>query len=598
MRIEKLERLGGNPQGGVVFAGMLLPGRRIVAAAEWTFRIRGERSNKKSRRSPGEPGSAGGGGKVHDQTTLLKQVASIEQEMSSVQKANHPNLVPYLGMGIQKHPACVKLVLLEEFVFGSDMSFVLSENIALELDLLQYVASGVLQVLSYMHGVNIVHRDLRDTSIFLDRGRLVRVAGFSVDKRVRDLLQQDGEEEDRFPQAAGRGAKKTDVYRFGLLLLSLAKGEVAQDSTLPKDLNPVLEDFLRKCLWRDERDRWSAAQLLEHRWLKQRPEKALLGTTEGRDDAQSPEPDDETGPAPVPFLRGSGESRLQSEFDFISKIGKGGFGEVMKVKNRLDGQVYAIKKIKLNRADKPSTRKLMREVKLLSRLNHENVVRYYTSWIEAMEVTAVADEDDEEEQTASSEEPQKYRPRKETLAPKKTSLLDQLNVRLDTLPLPAFQTESPSEKEISISFTSKYGGEDEDEPSDGDEDEDDSDDLFGTSFLPESEDNWGGEDSSHSGVVFECSQTEGESEGPGETSTGEKAKAGKVNKEGKAVKEIHLMYIQMEYCDKQTLRNAIDSGLYKDTQRGWRMFRVSDQGVCLTYIPVYLLPDQYLGNLR
>jgi translation initiation factor 2-alpha kinase 4 len=35
------------------------------------------------------------------------------------------------------------------------------------------------------------------------------------------------------------------------------------------------------------------------------------------------------------------------------------------------------------------------------------------------------------------------------------------------------------------------------------------------------------------------------------------------------------MYIQMEYCDKQTLRSAIDEGLYKNTERVWRMFRVS-----------------------
>ena len=43
--------------------------------------------------------------------------------------------------------------------------------------------------------------------------------------------------------------------------------------------------------------------------------------------------------AAVPFLAvGSGQSRLGSEFSFISDLGKGGFGEVMKVKNNLDGQ--------------------------------------------------------------------------------------------------------------------------------------------------------------------------------------------------------------------------------------------------------------------
>ena len=41
----------------------------------------------------------------------------------------------------------------------------------------------------------------------------------------------------------------------------------------------------------------------------------------------------------MPFLAvGSGQSRLGSEFSYISDLGKGGFGEVMKVKNNLDGQ--------------------------------------------------------------------------------------------------------------------------------------------------------------------------------------------------------------------------------------------------------------------
>jgi serine/threonine protein kinase len=38
-------------------------------------------------------------------------------------------------------------------------------------------------------------------------------------------------------------------------------------------------------------------------------------------------------------------SRYSSEFETVGYINKGGFGEVFKVKNKLDGQEYAIKKI-------------------------------------------------------------------------------------------------------------------------------------------------------------------------------------------------------------------------------------------------------------
>lgn len=52
------------------------------------------------------------------------------------------------------------------------------------------------------------------------------------------------------------------------------------------------------------------------------------------------------------------------------------------MRNNLDGCYYAIKRIELNPKNKQLKKRIIREVKLLSRLNHENVVRYYNSWIE------------------------------------------------------------------------------------------------------------------------------------------------------------------------------------------------------------------------
>ena len=47
------------------------------------------------------------------------------------------------------------------------------------------------------------------------------------------------------------------------------------------------------------------------------------------------------------------------------------------MKNKLDGQVYAIKRIRLNPSSKHfSESKITREVSLLSQLHHENIVRY------------------------------------------------------------------------------------------------------------------------------------------------------------------------------------------------------------------------------
>ncbi|KAG8238101.1 hypothetical protein J437_LFUL012208 [Ladona fulva] len=43
--------------------------------------------------------------------------------------------------------------------------------------------------------------------------------------------------------------------------------------------------------------------------------------------------------------------------------------------------------------------------------------------------------------------------------------------------------------------------------------------------------------------------------------------------------EVQFMYIQMEFCEKSTLRTAIDGGLYKDKVRVWRLFRELVEGL-------------------
>ena len=56
------------------------------------------------------------------------------------------------------------------------------------------------------------------------------------------------------------------------------------------------------------------------------------------------------------------------------------------VRNKLDNSLYAIKRMKLNvNENEQLDIKITKEVQLLSKLNHQNVVRYYNSWIEDLE---------------------------------------------------------------------------------------------------------------------------------------------------------------------------------------------------------------------
>ncbi|KAL2078192.1 hypothetical protein ACEWY4_025877 [Coilia grayii] len=75
-------------------------------------------------------------------------------------------------------------------------------------------------------------------------------------------------------------------------------------------------------------------------------------------------------------------SRYLSEFEEVSALGKGSYGKVFKVLNKLDGQHYAVKKILIRNVTREDCVKVLREVKVLSSLQHPNIVGYHTAWME------------------------------------------------------------------------------------------------------------------------------------------------------------------------------------------------------------------------
>ncbi|XP_065208676.1 eIF-2-alpha kinase GCN2-like [Planococcus citri] len=173
-------------------------------------------------------------------------------------------------------------------------------------------------------------------------------------------------------------------------------------------------------------------------------------------------------------------SRLIKEFDILGHIGSGAFANVYQVRNKLDSSLYAIKRIKLNlsKSEHLDDGKIRKEVELLSRLNHQNVVRYYNSWIEDLE--------------SHSE----------------SSSIDQI-------------VDRESENDSSIVF--ERGLSDEEVI-----------------------------DENISSVTTDSNY------------------------------RYTYMYIQMEFCEKSTLRNAIDNKLYQDQDRLWRLIEQTVEG--LAYI--------------
>eukprot|EP01138_Halocafeteria_seosinensis_P012644 gb/GECG01012919.1/.p1 GENE.gb/GECG01012919.1/~~gb/GECG01012919.1/.p1 ORF type:complete len:1513 (+),score=256.97 gb/GECG01012919.1/:1-4539(+) len=103
---------------------------------------------------------------------------------------------------------------------------------------------------------------------------------------------------------------------------------------------------------------------------------------------QNLQEDDATSHVFLPHMQPSAnrESRFETDFEEIACLGEGGFGKVLKVRNRLDGMFYAIKVIKLEK-ESMLNKKMLREVTTLSRLHHRYIVRYFQAWLEGGDAT-------------------------------------------------------------------------------------------------------------------------------------------------------------------------------------------------------------------
>ena len=87
------------------------------------------------------------------------------------------------------------------------------------------------------------------------------------------------------------------------------------------------------------------------------------------------------------------ENKFKTNFRNIERIGEGSFGKVFKAVNVLDGNTYAVKlvtfKASFNHHDESKIFKILREVNALAKLDHVNVLRYYTCWVEIKESSFV-----------------------------------------------------------------------------------------------------------------------------------------------------------------------------------------------------------------
>ena len=65
-----------------------------------------------------------------------------------------------------------------------------------------------------------------------------------------------------------------------------------------------------------------------------------------------------------------------SDFEILSLLGKGSFGEVYKVRRKSDNEIYAMKKVTITSLTKKEIENALNEIRILASVCHPHIVSY------------------------------------------------------------------------------------------------------------------------------------------------------------------------------------------------------------------------------
>lgn len=343
------------------------------------------------------------------------EIIELERSLATVVDLRHHGLLNLLTYRIDKiGDLRSELISCHEYANRGTLQDVI--ELGLSTNKARQFTIELLEALDYLHNHGVTHGRITSRSVLLVSGPPMspKLSEFGYAWPLQN--QRDNKPSWPIPGSAVTsvaGLRKSDIWQFGSVVAQMFLGnDVVTKYNSPQlmldrlDLTDVFEDFLRKIFTVDAKKRPSAFDLLPSEFL--RTDGAALESTNLL--ASHIEPSSSTTTSSSYANRAKRRSRHNSsslldsvsryanDFTEISRLGKGGFGEVVKARNKLDGGVYAIKKIK----QAPQLLdQVISEVMLLNRLNHPYVVRYFSAWIEEESSNIVIEDSTTETETAT-----------------------------------------------------------------------------------------------------------------------------------------------------------------------------------------------------
>ncbi|XP_070053292.1 mitogen-activated protein kinase kinase kinase YODA-like [Nicotiana tomentosiformis] len=222
-----------------------------------------------------------------DDAKSKESAKQLAQEIALLSRLRHPNIVQYYGT----ETVGDKLYIYLEYVSGGSIYKLLQEYGAFGETAIRSYTQQILSGLAYLHAKNTVHRDIKGANILVDPNGRIKLADFGMAKHITGQscpLSFKGSPYWMAPEVIKNSSGcnlAVDIWSLGCTVLEMATskppfsqyegvaamfkiGNSKELPAIPEHLSDEGKDFVRKCLQREPRHRPTAAQLLEHPFVK------------------------------------------------------------------------------------------------------------------------------------------------------------------------------------------------------------------------------------------------------------------------------------------------------------------------------------------
>src|SRR6266446_3761680 len=206
-------------------------------------------------------------------------LARFHAEVRTARQVSHPNVCRVFDIGETEGT----LFLTMEYVDGEDLASVVRRIGRLWPDKATEIARQICAGLAAAHERGVIHRDLKPANVMLDGAGKIRITDFglaSIAASIQGAEVRAGTPAYMAPeQLAGREVStKSDIYSLGLILYEILTGKrafeastlpelmkqresgaVTNPSTLVRDLDPLVERVILRCLESDAEKRPATA---------------------------------------------------------------------------------------------------------------------------------------------------------------------------------------------------------------------------------------------------------------------------------------------------------------------------------------------------